>query len=208
MNFKILFHSLIVLGLLNSCTGKKDEGSEAIGNTTTASKQSDQNTSTDAGTPEPAFAESMKVGENGLSQSSILIKTVYGNIRFKLYPKKAPATVTRIIQLTNKGFFDGLIFHRVVPDFVVQSGDPTETGRGGSGQTLKAEFNEIQHIKGTVAMARSQLPDSADSQFYIALTTLPHLDGKYTVFGQVVEGLELLEKIKRGDKIISMVFKK
>jgi len=153
-------------------------------------------------------AESLTVTKNGLSQESIVIKTVHGNITFKLYPKKAPNTVTRVIKLVNDGFYDGLKFHRVVPNFVIQTGDPTESGRGGSGKKLKAEFNDAQHIKGTVAMARTDDPDSADSQFYIALNTLPHLDGKYTVFGQVVDGLDILNKIKKGDVIISMVFNK
>lgn len=158
--------------------------------------------------PSQVTAESLTVTKNGLSQESIVIKTVHGNITFKLYPKKAPNTVTRVIKLVNDGFYDGLKFHRVVPNFVIQTGDPTESGRGGSGKKLKAEFNDAQHIKGTVAMARTDDPDSADSQFYIALNTLPHLDGKYTVFGQVVDGLNVLNKIKQGDIIISMVFNK
>lgn len=153
-------------------------------------------------------ASDLKLDKNGLSQESIIIKTVRGNIEFKLYPKKAPNTVTRIIELVNQGFYDGIKFHRVVPNFVIQAGDPTGTGTSGSGKNLKAEFNDIQHIKGTVAMARTRDPDSADSQFYIALTTLPHLDGKYTVFGQVVEGLDVISKIQQNDVIISMVFKR
>lgn len=153
-------------------------------------------------------AEDLKLDKNGLSHESIVIKTVRGNIEFKLYPKKAPNTVTRIIELVNQGFYDGIKFHRVVPNFVIQAGDPTGTGTSGSGKKLKAEFNDIQHIKGTVAMARTQDPDSADSQFYIALTTLPHLDKKYTVFGQVVEGLDTINKIEQNDVIVSMIFKR
>lgn len=153
-------------------------------------------------------AEDLKLDKNELSHESIVIKTVRGNIEFKLYPKKAPNTVTRIIELVNQGFYDGIKFHRVVPNFVIQAGDPTGTGTSGSGKKLKAEFNDIQHIKGTVAMARTQDPDSADSQFYIALTTLPHLDKKYTVFGQVVEGLDVINKIEQNDVIVSMVFKR
>jgi len=153
-------------------------------------------------------AEDLKLDKNGLSQESIVIKTVKGNIEFKLYPKKAPNTVTRIIELVNKAFYDGIKFHRVVPNFVIQAGDPSGTGTGGSGKNLKAEFNDLQHIKGTVAMARTSDPDSADSQFYIALTTLSHLDRKYTVFGQVVEGLDVIDKIEQNDVIISMAFKR
>ncbi len=146
----------------------------------------------------------MQVDSSGLSKTKAILKTVHGNIVFKFYPNKAPNTVTRISELIKKGFYDGLIFHRVVPNFVIQGGDPTATGTGGSGQMLKAEFNDIQHIKGTVAMARAQDKDSADSQFYIALTNLPHLDRNYTVFGQVVEGLELLDKVQQGDKMLSL----
>lgn len=153
-------------------------------------------------------AEDLVVDKMGLSKASIVIKTARGNIEFKLYPKKAPNTVTRIIELTNNEFYDGKKFHRVIPNFVIQTGDPLGNGTGGSGKKLKAEFNDIQHIKGTVAMARTTDPDSADSQFYIALTTLPNLDRKYTVFGQVIEGLEVIEKIAQDDVIISMVFKR
>ncbi|MDC1174135.1 peptidylprolyl isomerase [Bacteriovoracaceae bacterium] len=153
-------------------------------------------------------AKDLQIDKNGLSKARVVIKTAHGNIVFKFYPMKATGTVTRFIQLTNEGFYDGLKFHRVVPNFVVQGGDPLGTGMGGSGVKLKAEFNNVQHVKGTVAMARSEDPNSADSQFYIALTTLPSLDGKYTVFGQVVEGLDLLEKIQIGDKMISVVFER
>jgi len=153
---------------------------------------------------EQTLSSGLKSDSNGLSVAKATIKTVHGNIVFKFYPNKAPNTVNRIVELIKTGFYDGLIFHRVVPNFVAQGGDPTGTGTGGSGKKLKAEFNDIQHIRGTVAMARASEPDSADSQFYIALTTLPHLDGNYTVFGQVVEGLDLLDKIQKGDKILSI----
>ena len=146
----------------------------------------------------------MTVDSSGLSKTKAILKTVHGNIVFKFYPKKAPNTVIRISDLIKQGFYDGLTFHRVVPNFVIQGGDPTATGTGGSGQKLKAEFNDIQHIKGSVAMARAQDKDSADSQFYIALTNLPHLDRNYTVFGQVIEGIEILEKVQQGDKMLSL----
>ncbi len=150
-------------------------------------------------------AEAMSTDSDGLSSTTATIRTVHGDIVFKFYPNEAPNTVTRISQLISEGFYDGLTFHRVVPNFVVQGGDPQGTGTGGSGQKLKAEFNDIQHVRGTVAMARAQDINSADSQFYIALSTLPHLDGQYTVFGQVVEGLELLDKITVGDKMLSVI---
>lgn len=156
------------------------------------------------GSAQATNSAQMQVDSSGLSKTKAILKTVHGNIVFKFYPNKAPNTVTRISELISKGFYDGLIFHRVVPNFVIQGGDPTATGTGGSGRRLKAEFNDIQHIKGTVAMARAQDKDSADSQFYIALTNLPHLDRNYTVFGQVIEGLEILEKVQQGDKMLSL----
>lgn len=159
-------------------------------------------------TAEMVTAKDLSIGSDNLSDGKATIKTVHGNIVFKFYPKHAPNTTTRIIQLIQKGFYDGLNFHRVVPNFVIQGGDPLGNGTGGSGQNLKAEFNSLQHVKGTVAMARSQNPDSADSQFYIALNTLKNLDGKYTIFGQVIEGIEIIEKVQKGDKMLSVSFEK
>ena len=148
----------------------------------------------------------LKTDSSGLSDLKAVIKTVHGNITFKFYSTKSPNTTARIIDLIQKGFYDGLAFHRVLPHYIVQTGDPTGSGQGGSDVKIKAEFNEIQHIKGTIAMAR-KIDDvnSSDSQFYIALTTLPHLDGKYTVFGQVIAGLNILDKIQKDDKILSIV---
>jgi cyclophilin family peptidyl-prolyl cis-trans isomerase len=145
-----------------------------------------------------------QVDSHGLSRAFVTIKTAYGNIVFKFYPKEAPHTSQRIAELVEKSFYDNLAFHRVEPNFVIQAGDPTGTGTGGSGQKLKAEFNSLPHIRGTVAMARANDADSADSQFYISLSTLPHLDGKYTVFGHVTQGMEFLDKIIKDDKILSM----
>ena len=124
-----------------------------------------------------------------------------GEIRIELYPEDAPKTVESFITLAKKGFYDGLTFHRVVPGFVAQGGDPMGDGKGGPGYTLKAEFNQRKHVRGTVAMARSQHPDSAGSQFYICFAPAPHLDGSYTVFGQVVMGMEVVDQIKVGDRM-------
>lgn len=129
----------------------------------------------------------------------IVIETARGTITIQTFPEDAPKTVARIIELAGSGFYDGLAFHRVVPGFVVQGGDPTGTGRGGSGRTIPAEFNQRQHVAGTVAMARAQDPNSADSQFYITLGREPHLDGKYTVFGQVIDGMDAVRAIRQGD---------
>ncbi len=146
----------------------------------------------------------LKTDIGGLSNASATIQTVYGNIVFRFYTKAAPVTSARIMQLIQSKFYDNMVFHRAIPNFVIQTGDPTGTGNGGSGVKLKAEFSDLQHIKGTIGMAKSIDPNSADSQFYICLTTLPHLDKKNTVFGQVVEGLELLPKLAKGDRILSI----
>jgi peptidylprolyl isomerase/peptidyl-prolyl cis-trans isomerase B (cyclophilin B) len=127
-----------------------------------------------------------------------------GEIRIELYPEDAPKTVESFITLSKKGFYDGLKFHRVVPGFVVQGGDPKGDGTGGPGYQLKAEFNKRKHVRGTVAMARSQHPDSAGSQFYICFAPTPHLDGNYTVFGQVTAGMDVVDRIQVGDKMRSV----
>ncbi len=148
--------------------------------------------------------EKLKTDIGGLSTVSAIIKTIHGDIVFRFYTKAAPRTSARIMQLIQTQFYDGLLFHRALPNFIIQTGDPTGTGNGGSGVKLKPEFNELQHIKGTIGMARGIDKNSADSQFYISLTTLPHLDGKNTVFGQVVDGLDILPKLSKGDRIISI----
>ncbi len=145
-----------------------------------------------------------EVDRNGLSKIRVFIKTTYGDIVYKFYPQKAPKTVARVIQLIDSGFYNGLSFHRVVPNFIIQGGDPTNSGTGGSGTKIPAEFNNLQHIRGTVAMARSSHPDSADSQFYISLSTFSHLNGKFTIFGQVIDEFNVLDKIKQGDKMITV----
>jgi peptidylprolyl isomerase len=132
------------------------------------------------------------------------IKTVHGNVLFRFFPDKAPNTVKRIKELIKSKFYDGIIFHRVVPGFVAQGGDPTGTGTSGSGKNLKAEFNDLKHIPGALAMARAQSVDSADSQFYITMGTFPHLDNKYTIFGFVTKGMDVVKKISQGDKMISV----
>lgn len=148
--------------------------------------------------------QKLKTDIGGLSSASATIKTVHGNIVFRFYTKAAPQTSARIMQLIQNKFYDGLIIHRAIPNFIIQTGDPTGTGSGGSGTKLAPEFNELQHIKGTMGMARGIEKNSADSQFYISLTTLSHLDGKNTIFGQVVDGLDLLGKLSQGDRILSI----
>jgi len=124
-----------------------------------------------------------------------------GTIKLELYPDSAPNTVANFEKLANTNFYNGLTFHRVEPGFVVQGGDPQGNGMGGPGYKIKAEFNTRKHLAGTLAMARSQSPDSAGSQFYICLAPAPFLDNQYTVFGQLTEGMELVQGIRRGDKM-------
>jgi peptidylprolyl isomerase len=137
-----------------------------------------------------------------------VLETEKGTLTFQMYPGVAPRTVARIAELAASGFFDGIIFHRVVADFVVQAGDPTGSGEGGSGQTIPAEFSHLHYIRGSVGMARDDDINSNDSQFFICITDQPHLDGKYTLFGQVIRGEEVLDKIRQGDKILKMRMKK
>ena len=125
-------------------------------------------------------------------------------IDIAFYPEDAPKTVENFVTLAKKGFYNGLKFHRVVPDFVVQGGCPKGNGTGGPGYTIPAEFNKQKHLRGTVAMARSQDPNSAGSQFYICYGPTPHLDGSYTVFGKVTSGMEHVDRIKQGDRMKSV----
>jgi len=129
----------------------------------------------------------------------VIIETDRGKVTLELYLDVAPRTVARFVELVKKGFYNGLTFHRVVPKFLIQGGDPAGDGTGGSGLPIPAEFSEKKHGTGTVGMARLRDPDSADSQFYICLEPQPFLDGRYTVFGQVVDGLDVLPKIQEGD---------
>ena len=137
-----------------------------------------------------------------------------GKVVIEMKPDHAPEHVKRIKELISEKFYDGLKFHRVIDGFMAQTGDPRGDGTGGSGQNIAAEFNSLPHIRGTVSMARAQDPDSADSQFFICFQESSFLDGQYTAWGQVIEGMEFVDKIKRGagsngmvddpDKIISM----
>jgi peptidylprolyl isomerase/peptidyl-prolyl cis-trans isomerase B (cyclophilin B) len=144
------------------------------------------------------------VSDARLKQAGVITLEKGGEIRMEFYPEDAPKTVENFVALAKKGFYNGLTFHRVVPDFVVQGGCPTGNGTGGPGYTIKAEFNTQKHLRGAVAMARSQHPDSAGSQFYICYGPTPHLDGSYTVFGRVVAGMEHVDRIKQGDRMTSV----
>jgi len=125
-----------------------------------------------------------------------------GRVTIELFPDKAPNHVKRIKELANAGFYDGVVFHRVIEGFMAQTGDPTGTGRGGSDKPdLKAEFNDTPHTEGVCSMARTMDPNSANSQFFIMLAPAPHLDGQYTVWGKVVSGMEHVHKIKKGSSV-------
>lgn len=150
--------------------------------------------------------QSPEIGEltERARRSHVRIATAHGDILFQLFPDDAPVHTAAFIKLADSGFYDGLTFHRVEPGFVVQGGDPRGDGTGGPGYHLKAEFNARPHLRGTVAMARASAPDSAGSQFYICLGDARFLDRQYTVFGQMTEGFEALDAIRRGDAMSSV----
>ena len=132
-----------------------------------------------------------------------ILETVKGTIKFELKESEAPITTKNFIDLTNKGFYNGLIFHRVEPGFVIQGGDPKGDGTGGSDKTIPLEIApSLTHKKGAVGMARSQDPNSASSQFYICIEDAKFLDKNYAVFGQVTEGQNVVSNIRKGDKIL------
>ncbi len=148
-------------------------------------------------------------------ENTLVLELKDGDVYIQMYPDVAPNHVARIKELTRQGFYDGLKFHRVIDGFMAQTGDPLGNGTGGSGQKLRAEFNNKHHGRGTVSMARATDPNSADSQFFICFKDAGFLDGQYTVWGQVVQGMQFVDNIKRGnprdngnvfepDKIISM----
>jgi peptidylprolyl isomerase len=148
------------------------------------------------------------------TENTLILETTQGNVTIEMRPDLAPLHVAQIKGLVKQGFYDGIVFHRVIDGFMAQTGCPHGTGTGGSGKKIKAEFNAEPHVRGTVSMARAQNPNSADSQFFICFADAPFLDGQYTIWGKVTEGMEAVDKIKRGsgqngmvsnpDKIVSM----
>ena len=143
-------------------------------------------------------------------EDTLIIDTSKGNVVVEMRPDLAPNHVARIKELARQGFYDGVPFHRVIAGFMAQTGDPTGTGAGGSGQKLQAEFNAEPHTRGAVSMARAQSPDSGDSQFFICFDDANFLDRKYTLWGRVIEGMENVDQINKGeppanpDKIVSV----
>ena len=146
---------------------------------------------------------------NETNSDKILLNTSKGEVIINLIPEIAPVHVARIVELVKSGFYDGVIFHRIIPGFMAQTGDPKGNGTGGSGTNLKAEFSDYKYINGTVGMARTMDPNSADSQFFICFDGCGHLTGQYTVWGQVETGMEVVEALNVGeppadpDKILS-----
>ena len=137
-----------------------------------------------------------------MEQTTATIETKFGEITLKFFPEVAPNHVNNFIELARDGFYDGTVFHRIVPGFVIQGGDPntksndrSRYGTGGPGYTLKAEFSKLPHKRGTLSMARAAHPDSAGSQFFICVADAPFLDGEYTVFGEVTKGMDVVDKI-------------
>lgn len=160
-------------------------------------------------------AEATEINPNVKDPENTLVLTLKdGKVLIEMHPDLAPNHVARIKELVRKGFYDGLKFHRVIDGFMAQTGDPQGTGSGGSGKKLKAEFSNRPHKRGTVSMARAGDPNSADSQFFICFADSPWLDNQYTVWGEVIEGMEFVDRIKKGsgsggtvsnpDKIISI----
>lgn len=135
------------------------------------------------------------------TENTLYLDLKDGRVVIEMLPDAAPNHVARIKELVREGYYDGLKFHRVIDGFMAQTGCPHGTGTGGSGQNLAAEFNDQPHTRGTLSMARAASPDSADSQFFICFGDTPHLDGQYTVWGQVTSGMEHVDAIKKGDSM-------
>ena len=133
----------------------------------------------------------------GDPENTLVMEIEHGTIVIELFPDVAPKHVARIKELTRQGFYDGVVFHRVMDGFMAQTGDPTGTGTGGSGQKIDAEFSTVPFTRGTVGMARSQSPNSGDSQFFIMLAEGSSLNGQYTVWGRVIEGMDAVDQIKK-----------
>jgi cyclophilin family peptidyl-prolyl cis-trans isomerase len=207
MNRKLLIVAALIIVLVGVAAAVylRSKGTESIEATNTTPA-----TETAAGTDstpkeEPKMNFDLSVDADGLSKAVATLTLESGGVmKWRFYSNDAPNTVKRITQLISEGFYNGIVFHRVVPGFVLQAGDPSGTGAGGSGVKLKAEFNKHKHVEGILSMARTSDPNSADSQFFVMIGTHPHLDGQYTVFGKVVEGYEHAKSVKQGDKIKTM----
>ncbi len=135
------------------------------------------------------------------TENTLILETTQGPVTIEMRPDLAPGHVARIKELVREGFYDGIVFHRVIDGFMAQTGCPHGTGTGGSGKKLKAEFNKEPHVRGTTSMARAASPDSGDSQFFICFDDASFLNGQYTVWGKVTDGMDNVDKIKRGEPV-------
>ncbi|GGF83634.1 hypothetical protein GCM10010912_31010 [Paenibacillus albidus] len=197
----ILMAMLCLLLVLLAGCGNKPAANGNTGNTSSGAGNTANTEATPAPQETPA-APSEGVPSDTASHPVVTIEMDNGTvIKAELYPEVAPNTVNNFISLINKGFYDGTIFHRVIPDFMIQGGDPEGTGTGGPGYSIAGEFsgngfvNNLLHTEGVLSMARSQAPDSAGSQFFIMDAAYPSLDGQYAAFGKVTEGLEVVQAI-------------
>jgi peptidyl-prolyl cis-trans isomerase B (cyclophilin B) len=184
---KVLVLSVLVAFFVFGC-GKKEEAQ---------TKQAPQGESEETAQAEPE-GMTKPIMQEPIERSKnphVIIETDYGNIEVELFWDKTPKTAENFLRLTLSGFYDSLTFHRVIPGFVVQGGDPLGNGTGGPGYSIDFENADTKHLRGSLGMARSQDPNSAGSQFYICLKDLPQLDGKYVVFGKVVSGMDAVDKI-------------
>lgn len=217
----LLVIAAVLIGILaTQCAPEAPTNSEADQTHNSALSSPEETTEEPAAVfeEEPMHVSTVEV----TGTETAVIQTSKGTVTLEFYPQDAPNTVASFIELADSGFYNGLKFHRVIPGFVAQGGDPltrdlsTEqlksgvggAGTGGPGWTQKAEFNARKHETGTLAMARAQNPDSAGSQFYICLAPQPSLDGQYTVFGQVIEGMDVVMAIEVGDVIESVTIQR
>ena len=136
------------------------------------------------------------------AENTLIVETTKGSATIELRPDLAPNHVARVKELVRAGFYDGVPFHRVIDGFMAQTGDPTGRGNGGSGRNIDAEFSREPHMRGTVSMARAANPNSGDSQFFICFDEAPWLDGQYTVWGRGTEGMENIDRLKRGEPVL------
>lgn len=184
----------------------EDQAATADGEITEPITESSITESTDVVTPEANLSTENKEIETVAAimldpENTIVMQlSTGGPVIIETFPDKAPNHVARFKELSRQGFYDGVVFHRVIEGFMAQTGDPTGTGSGGSGQNINAEFNDILHVRGIVSTARAQHPDSADSQFFIMFAESPSLDNEYTAWGKVVEGMEYIDAIARGPR--------
>lgn len=196
--YAYLFISLIVLAAVLTACGGQSNDDQTNENEEQATEQADESN-------EEANEEE-QVTPTGDNPIVTMMMENGGEVQMELYPDIAPNTVNNFISLVEDGFYDGLIFHRVIPGFMIQGGDPEGAGTGGPGYAIKGEFssndfeNNLEHDRGVLSMARSMEPDSAGSQFFIITDPSPHLDGDYAAFGKVIEGMEVVDEIVSAER--------